>query len=389
MCARHVAGLFFLLMSAGARPAAGATDLAWISVVVGGELWRADPIGGHGVALLAWEGGPWVGGGRPWVEYNTDTLRVGLSDVPLGERTRLGVTLTGEYAFAGLLVDHHVEGENQPERGFLASYVEGELWLKHHYPRSAWSELSVTGRRWFFARSDETDPALVLPPEAWVLSPTLRLGWWRLAPDAGWRDRHRLFPRLRGFAFGVEGGVDLRSAARPWGAIGPAFARPDPRNDPSAIIPRVRQWALLGVPLGPRARIEIEERAGIGFGEDDLSRVRLGGQNPYSVPVPGAPWAAWLSDAFVAGRLSAPVEVARGVELGPTAAAVWLRDPERDGGREAGLVWGGGATASLAWGTWQLDLRGGVSPSAAREGASWSLWLGVGWGAPAAGLAWL
>ncbi|MEZ4434079.1 MAG: hypothetical protein R3F65_16870 [bacterium] len=367
-----------LLLAALAVPA----HARW-TVIGGGELWPEDPVAGHGVAIVSWEGEAWLAGGRPWVEYNTDTLRVGIADLKLGERLLAGVTLTGEYAISGLLIDHFVEGENQRERGFYASHVEGEVWLKHLYPVGAWAEVSVTGRRWFFERSDETDRALVLPPETWVVQPRVRLGLWRLRSlDA--HGGRRLFMRLDGWAAGVEGGAEVRGEARRWGAIGPAFVAPDDRNDPAAVIPQARQWALLGVPVGARARVEVEERAGIGFGEDDLSRVRFGGMSPYVVPIPGAPWAGWLSETFVSGRVAVPVDVGGGVELAPTVAAAWLLDPTRAGRDEMGTVWGAGATAQWWSGPWQVDVRGGVSPTlwAARDAVAWSAWISAGWSQP-------
>lgn len=379
MVARIGVGGFLVVAFALAFAGPAPVEARW-TVIGGGEVWPDAPVGGHGVALVAWEGEAWVGGGRPWVEYNTDTLRVGLADVKLGERLLMGVTLTGEYAISGLLIDHFAAGENLRERGFYASHLEFEAWVKHLYPVGAWAELSVSGRRWFFAAGDETDPALVLPPEAWVLQPRVRLGLWRLRS----LDEHggrRLFMRLDGWAMGVEGGVELRSTARAWGAIGPAFAVPDGRNDPAGVIPQARQWALLGVPVGGWGRLEVEERAGIGFGEDDLSRVRVGGMNPYVVPIPGAPWAAWLSEAYVSGRVGLPVEVGGGLEVGPTVGAAWLRDPDRAGRDGMGAVWGAGATAQGWWGPWQLDVRGGVSPtwSAASDALAWSAWVSAGW----------
>ena len=350
------------------------------TVIGGGEIWPDAPLAGHGVALVSWQGDPWLAGGRPWVEYNTDTLRLGIADIKLADRLLMGLTLTGEYAISGLLIDHFAAGQNLRERGFYASHLEFEAWLKHLYPIGAWAELTISGRRWFFEPSDDTDPALVLPPEAWVLQPRQRLGIWRLRSlDA--HGGRRLFQRLDGWAMAVEGGAELRSTARPWGAIGPTFANPDPRNDPAAMIPQARQWALFGVPIADCARFELEERAGIGFGEDDLSRVRIGGQNPYVIPIPGAPWAAWLTDAYVSARAALPIDLGAGLELGPTLAAAWLRDPDRAGSETMGAVWGAGATAQWWRGPWQIDVRGGVSPTwtAARDALAWSAWVSAGW----------
>lgn len=363
------------LLSLALCSPAGAADYAF---ALAGEVWPDDHVPGHGIALAAVDFEPWIAEGRPSIVLNTDTLRLGLSEMHLGERWRLGVGLAGEYGIAGLLTDYYVEGEAVPDRGFLASYAEAEVRVKRLFDGGAWSELALTGRRWFFDRAADTADALALPPEAWVFMPRLHLGGWGLADDAGWRARHRLFPRLRGFAAGVDLGVDLRSDSSAWGGLGAGDGRAD-RNDPAAAIPIARQWLRAGLPLGGRLRVEVEQQAGFGVGEDDLTRARVGGVNPYVVQVPGAPWAAWLSDRFVAGRLALPVRAFADVEIAPTAAAVWLRDPQREGADAMGLVWGAGATVDARFDRWQVDLRGGVSPSLADD-LAWSAYLGVGWG---------
>lgn len=352
------------------------------AVMLSGEVWADDEVPFHGIAILAYDFDPIFAGARPSVVLNTDTLRLGLDELRLADDWRLGFSLVGEYAIAGLLTDYRVDGQAVPERGFQASYVEAEARIKRLVAGGGWAELSLRGRRWIFSRTDDTDPGLELPPEAWVFMPRLYLGWWRLAGDAGWAHRHRLFPRLAGWAVGIEAGADVRSASEQWGAIGAGFEDPDPRNRPASVIPLVRQWALFGVPLG-RLRLEIEQRAGFGLDEDDLTRERIGGLNPYVVRVPGAPWASWLSERFVGGRVALPVRLFADVEAGPTAAAVWLRDPLREGSDEMGAVWGAGLSLDARFGRWQVDARGGVSPTLTAErdeGVAWSAYLGVGWG---------
>lgn len=355
-------------------------DAGQFAVAVAAETWPDETVPFHGIAVLAYDFDPWLADGLPSIVLDTDTLRLGLTEMRLGDRWRLGFEAAGEAAIAGLLTDHYVEGEAQAERGFFASYLEARGRIKRLVDGGGWAELSLTGRRWFFDRTADTDPALVLPPEAWVLMPRLHLGWWRLADDAGWRERHRLFPRLRGVALGVDVGLDLRSAARDWGGIGGEGdgALWFGRNAAATVIPLVRQWARLGVPLGERMRFEVEQRAGYGVDEDDLTRARVGGMNPYVVAVPGAPWAAWLSERFVGGRVALPLRLFGDVELAPTAAAIWLRDVDRRDSDQMGVIWGAGATIDARFGPWQLDLRGGVCPSLA--GPSWSAYLGVGWG---------
>lgn len=368
----------FLLVLTGAAP-------AWagrFAVAVAFEAWPDDTVPGHGIGVLAYDFDPWLAGGAPSIVLDTDTVRLGLTEMRLGDDWRVGVELAGEVAVAGLLTDHYVDGRAVPERGFFASYAEARGRLKRLVDGGAWAELTLTGRRWFFDRQATTADDLVLPPDTWVLMPRLHLGWWRLSDDAGWRDRHRLFPRLRGVALGVDLGLDLRSDGRGWGRQDTPMPG-DRRNAGGTPTLLVRQWMRIGVPLGERARAEVEQRAGYGVDEDDLTRARVGGMNPYVVQVPGAPWAAWLAGRFVGARMSLPFRIAGDVELGPAAGIVMLQDSGRTGDDDLDVVLGAGATLDARFGNWQVDLRGGVSPSFGDRQdprLGWSAYLGVGWG---------
>ena len=228
-----------------------------------------------------------------------------------------------------------------------------------------------------------TNPALTLPPNAWVFEPRLRYTWWNLADDAAWRDRHRFFPRLRGVAAGLELGVDARSNDQPWGALdADAFAVTDPRNAPDPFAPRVRQWLQAGWQIVPAVRTQLTETAVFGEGGDDLTRDRIGGAGPYSVTLPGAPWASWLSERYLAGSWSWHFAVSPDVEVGPVVGAVLLSDPDRVGADdEVATLLGVGALADWRIGPWQVDVRGGWSPSVSERAdqLAFSVWLGGGY----------
>jgi hypothetical protein len=204
---------------------------------------------------------------------------------------------------------------------------------------------------------------LTLPPEAFVGELRLRYTFWRLADDVSLWQPHRLFPRLRGVAFGVELGLDERSAARPWGARDPSFSPVDPRNDPSPSIVMARQWLRAGVVLQRRVRLQIDESATWMWGEDDLVRLRVGGLNPYSVPLVGAPWAGYLAGRVAALQGSLHVRLRGEHELGLLVDGVVLDDAGRVGDARPGLLAGIGAFADVRAGAWQFDVRGGWSPT--------------------------
>src|SRR5262249_3149336 len=151
-----------------------------------------------------------------------------------GGRVEVGFAVTGEALLAGLLPDYYRDGKVDPARGFWASYAMASGYAKilraPHY-----LELAAAVRKWFFNHQDFTSKNLLLPREAWVGEVRLRYTVWRVDPDPSLWQAHRLFPRVVGFAFGVETGFDVRSDARPWGANDPQFFVPaDTRNQPSA-----------------------------------------------------------------------------------------------------------------------------------------------------------
>ncbi|MFW5921289.1 MAG: hypothetical protein ACOCUS_05560 [Polyangiales bacterium] len=339
----------------------------WTGVVAGGgELWTGPETFGHGFALFDVTGHD-IAGGRLHMFYNTDTAQVGLEGVQLADgKLELAAALRGQVAFAGLLMDYYQRGLLVDERGFFASY--GQLWAraKWHFAPYNTLELLVSGRRWFFRRRGDTDEMLVLPPEAWVFEPRLGYTYWRIdAPDREW-EAHRLFPRVTGIGFGLWGELHLRSSTRAWGA--PVGGGLDPRNDPDEVILMARQWLRAGLSLGTRVRLQLEQHAGWGEGEDDLTRSRAGGMNPYVVPIPGLPWAALLSERFVAasGGIHVALDDEGRHEIGGLLAGGAFNDVRRTGALDDyGGAGGVALTADPGFGAWQLYARIGYALPAA------------------------
>jgi hypothetical protein len=325
-----------------------------VGLALGGDVVLAPAPGGNGFGLLRWEMQGLPRRSRFMLELNTDTLRVGWDGIRVG-RFELGVQAAGEVLIAGLLTNYYVDGRNDQRRGFYASYAAlhgfAKLHVKPHY-----LELAVGGRRWFFSHASSTQPGLVLPPEAWVGEVRLRYTLWQVRPDRSLWEAQRLHARISGIAFGVELGLDERSDAAPWGA--------DPRNQPSRHGILVRQWMRAGVELGRRVRLQLDEIACWMWGEDDLNRQRVGGMNPYSVPLAGAPWAGYLAGKLAALHASLHVRVRHEHELGVIADAVVLEDADRLGplGRPDVLA-GVGVFADVRVKSWQIDLRAGWSPT--------------------------
>jgi hypothetical protein len=351
-------------------------------LATGFEAWEPQgALFGHGLLLAVVDLQRTGSRAQYSAEFNTETLRLTAQRLPLGSTPLWwGVRLAGEGYFAGLLPDYWREGRSEPERGFTASYVAAEPVLGADFGGQHFVELGLGVRRWFFGRTGDTADALVLPTVGWVAEPRLRYTWWAIRPDPSTWQRHRLFRRVQGIALGAEAGLDLRDSTEPWGARAPAFAPGDQRNDPTATIVRLRAWGEAGYALLYRWRLQARTDAAWGDGEDDLTRSRIGGMNPYVTPVAGAPWAAWLSERYVSGRLSSHIRVGDDQEIGFAGDVVYLADASRTGSSDAAARWGAQAFADLRTERWQLDLRLGVGPGGAGSGITATGYLGLGYG---------
>lgn len=373
---RGIAAL--LLLAASSAGAVEHRFTAW----AGAETWNDDLRPFHGAAILAYDLSGLPRGASLGVEYNTDTLRVTYSGLQLTDRLELNFGLTGEFFLAGLLRDYWQDAHTIEDRVFLGSYALAFGALKARVLERTYFELVLAGRKWFFSEADTTGDAFELPPDVWVFEPRVRYTWWWLDHDLAWQDRHRPYARLNGIAVGAEFGLDLRSESGPWGARdAAAFTPVDPRNDPEQVIIRGRQWALAGWQMHPVVRTQLAEYAAFGRGEDDLTRDRIGGLNPYSVPLVGAPWAGWLSEEYVAGMWSWHFKVVGDLEIGPLATVVGLEDVGRVGSDEWDVLWGVGGLVDWRYGGWQVDLRGGYSPAVQdrSDRAAYSVWISAGW----------
>ena len=370
------------LMLIGALMVCATAAHARFTVLGGAEAWNDTERPAHGYLQLTYDradmpGGAWLG-----VTYHTDTLQLDYAHLKLADGLTVSFMLKGEYAVANLLTDYFRDGQSDSARGFKASYVQAVTRFQARLAPDSYVELEVGDRRWFFSEMDDT--TVELPPDTWVFEPRLRYLFWHLEGDAGWTDPHRSFPRLRGYAIGIELGVDVRDDASAWGAQDPTLFQPtDPRNMPTEVILRARQWLKAGWQMTDGARIQVEQQAALGVGEDDLTRSPVGGLNPYVAPIAGVPWAGFHSARFASAQLSGHLHVVGDFEIGPLLSTVVLTDPHRVGDHSdvSGHA-GVGALIDGRIGAWQIDVRGGWSPtlSSVSGQAAWNALLSVGWG---------
>lgn len=351
------------------------------------EGWGDENIPGHGVALLAWDTKELWRGMRLGVVYNTDTVRFSMYGLRTG-KVELAAQLTNQFGLTGLLTDYYQNGNSVEGRGFVAHQVAFDLAAKAEIAERTYFEL-VMGVQRFIADESERDgiataESFELPDNPMLVRPRLRYTWWNLAHDRAWSDRHRFFPRLRGLAVGGELGIDLRSNNTPWGARDPqTLERLDTRNRPDKAAFATKLWLKGGWQFSGWGRVQTDGVASLGVGQDDLNRDRLGGSNPYVVPLPGAPWASWISSRYASDLVSLHFKASDGLEIGPMAGLLLVTDPDRvDALDEVALLWGAGLLVDWRIDpSWQVDLRGGYSPSVSdrADRAAWNVWISTGW----------
>lgn len=338
--------VLLLLLSA---PATARADS--LSFAAGGEFGLAPEVGGHGFAIVAWRG-PSLLDGVFSAYLNTDTLHLGVEEIALSRSLFAGFFLRGELAVAGLFPDYYQRGVKLPERGFRASYLQAGGYLSLHFAPSLTAEIEVRGTQWIFGKTAET--ALVLPESFFAFSPLFRLTFWRVTSNASELALHKFSPRIEGYFVRIEGSADVRSRHEAWGA--------DPRNDPAQTALFARQSFQAGWRPIDRIYVRVRESAEYGAGADDINRARIGGNNPWVVPMFGAPWAAWLCERHAALELIAGVVFGdQWIGVGWTGAVI--NDAERRSVLEKyNFLQGAGVIGDLRFGPLQIFARGGWAP---------------------------
>jgi len=325
------------------------------SAAAGGDFAFVPEATGFGFVLFDATGEDKVGKGDVRLHYNTDTIHLAIERVPMGENFEFSVALRGEIFMAGLLHQYYQQGLRRSGLGFNASYVVLMPKIQWHVANQHTLEVLTDVRYWMFGDKN-TDPAYLLPANAWVFEPRLGYIYWNVdSPGEEYR-ASKLFPRIEGIAVGASVGVDVRSDVRSWGFVG------DGRNDPTKAIWTLNQWLRAGWQTGERFRLELQETANWGWNQDDLTRMRVGGMNPYVVIVPGLPWSANISERLLIAQLSGHIRPKKNKpqELGLIVSGGALNDPRRQGLLDEYDGVGGLALfTDLRWGRWQVYARVG------------------------------
>jgi hypothetical protein len=350
------------------------------------EAWDDQTAPFHGAGLLRWDVEKLPANAKLGIEFNTDTLRIEYDGVRLSEVLEFGAQLTGEIYGANVLFDYFQQGENKPQRTFRASFVMLKSWLRLRLFEHLFVQPELGARRWFFSSiANSTSPTFILPTERFAAEPRLRLLWWSLKHDVVWSERQRLYPRLRGWALGTTLGLNWRNESAPWGAITPDDSLPvDPRNSPSLLQYNFVQWLWAGWQVVPGFRMQWMEELAWTEGEDDLTRRQIGGMTPFTVNIPGAPWAYFHAGDYAGlqwtTHFALPLD---GLEIGTVSSLVFIKDIDRIGSQKMVGIWGAGALLDWRMEQWQFDLRAGYSPALRAQHPrqdAWSLLFSLGWG---------
>ncbi|MDH4283213.1 MAG: hypothetical protein OEV36_11215, partial [Myxococcales bacterium] len=296
-----VAGIVVAVMVAAWPTITIAEPEHWHAAALGGgELNLAPQLGrqltGHGWASFDSLGEGIIGNGDLHLFYNTTKLHAGIERLSFAQgKLAFFAFAEGEAIISQLLNDYFQQGQRIDQYGFKASYALVHTKLQWYPGKHQTIEVLAPVRYWWFADRSAT-AGYVLPANTWVFETRIGYNYWNIDVPAEEWEAHRVFPRIKGVAVAVDGGLDVRSDSRPWGLD-------DGRNDPGKVIYSVNQSLRAGWQLGSLVRLQLQEWGHYGWKQDDITRLRIGGASPYVIPVPGLPWPGLISERLLAGQL--------------------------------------------------------------------------------------
>ena len=350
------------------------------------EAWDDETTPAHAAVMARWDKRFGNGQTRLALEFNTETLNLELDQIYLAPKTSLGGQLRAEAFGTNVLFDYFQNGQNDKSRTIAASNGLANVWLNWNPLSRVYIRYENGLRKWLINRiSEQTSPDLILPENSFVYESRINVTWWKLNNDAAWSQRQRLYHRILGLALGATIGMNWQFDTKPWGARDASVFNPvDSRNEPEHLQWSITQWLLGGWNLLDGIRLQIREEASWAEGIDDLSRRTVGGLTPFTVNMPGMPWAYVHAGKFASSTASLHIRLPiDDFEIGAIASGLTVQDFERVGDSEFTQLWGVGGFMDYRAGDWQFDVRGGYSPalrSLHSEQGAWSVLGVVGWG---------
>ncbi|MCO4743977.1 MAG: hypothetical protein KC912_04260 [Proteobacteria bacterium] len=294
---------------------ATAHALDW-SVALGAQV-DADS---HGIATVIASDGPWS------VGLHTDTLDFRVA--PELDRGRAWAALRLQAGAAGLLISPWSDGAPDPERALTAGIIGAEGGVVRYLNHGLWWGGQVRSQAWWFLPQQDT--TIEVPGWSTVGRADGMAGWWTEAASID-----------------LIAGVDAQ---------------------PHSLSPHVSTRARWTPGWVVRPHVEVQ--AGWADRQDMLTLTRLGGMNPYVVPLAGAAWAEFWVEDYVAAQAGPELNLET-LRFGLFAEVAHFQ-----GRTELGL------SPRVHWqpGALWFDLRLGYAPTLERvEGIAASGYLLVGW----------
>lgn len=235
--------------------AAGAAEKApaneW-RLTLGGEF---NPVS-HGIFDLGFRRGPFS------VEILTDTLDIRYA--PDFSRGRAWAALRAEGGAAGLMLSPWTDGAPDPSRALLASYGGVELGGLRYLPHGFYAGAGTALRLYTFGPfSDQT--SIEIPANTTYASADLYLGFYSSSFE-GWS---RVGVEAEGSRISQQAHIHLQGR----------------------------------VPLGAGLELRSMVNGGMAENQGIISLTRLGGLNPYVIPLAGAGWAEWWVEDYLTARV--------------------------------------------------------------------------------------
>lgn len=314
--------LFASLMLLSVPALAQDDDPVYWSASVGGDFQHRS----HGILNLGMYKGPWS------LELLTDTLDVHYQHHYEGGRAWAGARLAG-FA-AQMLINPWRDGQPERFRALIASYLGADAGVVTYLPAGFYLGAAAESRAYRFSKlPDET--TIDVPDPTLVVSPDLFVGWWSKTARAE-----------------IRAGADIQGDERAPRIRGEAIYRPEST-------------------LAVRA----EARGGIAKNQDDLTYTRLGGSNPYVVPLAGAAWGEFRVENYGALR-AGPSYNAGFLDVSILADFVAFEDEHREMHKEYGFA----LDTSIRENDAYVNLTVGYAPEIERQRdiGRWSAWLLLG-----------
>ncbi|NOY25642.1 MAG: hypothetical protein GXP62_07190 [Oligoflexia bacterium] len=327
--------LLALLLLAPAQ----AGDLQWRATL--GAQVDADS---HGTADVGVRQGDWS------AQLLTDTVDLRWS--PSGDRGRAWVAIRAEALATGLFISPWTDGAPDPGRALLSHSLGAQAGALRYLPHGFYAGVQGGLRYQTFGALPAT--TVTVPGARPISTADGVLGWW--SADAS------LWTRA-----GADAWLDPEAGGAP------------------KVAPHVYLEATAAAPWAVSPAVEL--RVGLATQQDDATRTRMGGLNPYVVPLAGAAWAEWRVEDYAALRLGLRGRSALGdhgllsmMPFADVATAPEISSSQPRGPWAVGL----GLVARWTQGRSFVDLAGGVAPWIERASgispASLYFLVGVDWG---------